>query len=180
MKKENLKDSEILLLTAGMVTFIGLFALITKKVVSGFTNGKQPKKHSYLRLPKEFIEKYLERKGTKIKFEFTDDHGQIKLNFIGYTADNDQCIKKRMDRIGLKDKELDNIDYGVFSEDEAREPLNNILVKQPLRDWFLSPEKYPRKEGYVRYELSDFDPCIPNSTTFLAYKVNPCPPGCNS
>jgi hypothetical protein len=178
MKKENLEDREIILLTAGMVAFIGLFTLITKKVISGFATSKQRKKHAYLRLPKSFIKKYLKRKGTKIKFEFTDDRGQIKLNFIGYTKDNDECIRKKMDRIDLRDQELYNIDFGVFTEDEEHEPLNHILVKEPLRDWFLSPEKYPEKEDYVRYELSDFDPCTPRSTSYLAYKINPCPPGC--
>jgi hypothetical protein len=91
MKKENLKDREILLLTAGMVTFIGVFALLTKKIFT--SRSAQLKKHSFLKLPKETIQKYLDKKGSKIKFEFTDDNGRIKLNFVGFTKDNKLCLE---------------------------------------------------------------------------------------
>mgnify|MGYP003297654314 CR=1 FL=1 len=176
MKKENLKDREILLLTAGMVTFIGVFTLLAKKLFT--SRSVQLKKHSFLKLPKETIQKYLDKKGSKIKFEFTDDNGRIKLNFLGFTKDNKLCLEKRMERIKVKSKELENIDFGLFSEDEHKEPLHNILSKEPLRDWFLSPEECSIKEGYVSYRMGDFDPCTAQSATYAAYKINPCPPGC--
>lgn len=176
MNKEDLKDKDVLLLTAAMLGIIGIFTLSAKKLFSGRSN--KPKKHVSLRLPKEFIEKYLGRKGAKIKFEFTEDSGKIKLNFLGFTADNHLCIEKKMDRLRCKEEELENIDFGVFSEDEHHQSLHDILTKQPLRDWFLTPMKCKIKSGYVSYELGDYDPCAAQPRTVFAYKINPCPPGC--
>lgn len=178
MKREDLKDREILLLTAAAVTFIGFFALFTKKLLAPRAKGFRPMKHSYLKIPASMLQKYLDRKGVKIKFEFVDDHGHIKLNFIGFTAANKECIQKKMDKVDCKDRELVNIDFGVFSKDEEKQPLHDILTRKPLKDWYLKPVECTIEPGYVSYELSDYNPCEIQTTSLLAYKINPCPPGC--
>ncbi|WP_155975809.1 hypothetical protein [Daejeonella oryzae] len=179
MKKENLKDAEIILMAAAAaLTLIGFIALAAKRFSAPRFKFLQPKDHSYLKIDKRTLEKYVERKGAKIKFDFTEDNGRVKLNFIGFTRDNRQCIKKKMDAPNSKIKKLENIDFGVFSEDENKRPLHDILTNEPLKDWYLTPEKSNIKSGYVGYDMRDFDSINIRTSALLAYRINPCPPGC--
>lgn len=185
MKKIDLKDKQILLLTVAAVSFIGVLALMSKKIFRPHRSGQraaQPKKHSYLKIPKDTLRDYIKDGGSKIKFEFTDDNGRIKLNFIGFTADNKEFIRRKMKRVKLKDKSLVNIDFGVFTNNDKDQLLHDLIAKgshEETKDWFLKPVKCEVAEGYVSYELCDVDPCGHPAPGFLSYRINPCPP-CNT
>ncbi len=118
----------------------------------------------------------------KIKFEFIDDDGHIKLNFIGFTADNKEFIRKKMKRVKLRDKALVNMDFGVFTNNEKDQLLHDLIARGPAeetKDWFLKPVKCEVAEGYVSYDMGDSDPCVPPAPGFLSFRINPCPP-CNT
>jgi hypothetical protein len=174
MKKANLKDKDILLLTAAIVSLAGVFSIV-KKLFSPHDGGSaahQHLKHCHLKLRKETIQKHLDRDGTKIRFEFTDDNGRIKLNFIGCDPYNKNCVVKKMDTITANpDEELENIDFGVFTKAENNQTLQELLTSKPIRDWYLKPLACQIKSGYVSYLVADTFPV--HSIT-----INPCPPSC--
>ena len=174
MKKVNSKDKDILLLTSAIVGLIGVFSIV-KKLLSphGETSAAhQHLKHCHLKLRKETIQKHLDREGTKIRFEFTDDNGRIKLNFIGCDRYNKNCVVKKMDTIAANpDEELANIDFGIFTKAENNQTLQELLTSQPIRDWYLKPLACQIKTGYVSYDLADRLPVH-------SIRINPCPPSC--
>ena len=182
MKKPALNDKEILWLAAGALALTGVLARVSRKVFRpGFSgqSASKPRKHSYLKLPKETLHDYLKGGGKNIKFEFTDDHGRVKLNFIGLTIDNREFIRKQMKLMSLEDRSLVNTDFGIFTNNDRDQSLHDLIAQGPvdeLKDWFLKPVECTVAKGYVSYELSDSDPCQAPAPQLLAYKINPCPP----
>ena len=173
-------DEKRLLLVAAAVAFAGLFAVLIKKLLD-LPDKTEPefkgrKKHCYLALPRETIQRYLDSGAKRMEFEFVEDHKRVKLYLVGYDAADDECFRKKIKTPYEPDKDVDleNKEFGLFEQEHDKTWLHETLTKEPLQDWEFKPVEcdLPGGKGYVSYEMS-------GSSLQIAIRVNPCPPGCH-
>jgi hypothetical protein len=173
-------DEKRLLLVAAAVAFAGLFAVLLKKLLS-LPDKTDPelkgrKKHCYLALSRQTIQRYLDSGAKRMEFEFVEEKNRVKLYLLGYDAADDACFRKKIKTPHgpETDVDLENKEFGPFEREHARTWLHETLTKEPIQDWEFKPVEceLPNGKGYVSYEMTA-------SSLQVAIRVNPCPPGCH-
>ena len=200
MKKDFLEENwkALVALTLGL----GVGALIAKALQDGSCgddeHGVGQKDFACIKLPKEALERYHEKKCKVLKLEFDlTGSGKVKLKLkgFGWTGIIPRVtIPLHVEREGCysSDEPL----RGKFKHDASGTPLHDLIADDPsqFRDWWLRPVKCDLDPTLVSYILDDrlkhkrnesrtTDPTLQGAQTaraefsaLAAYRLNPSPP----